>query len=243
MADYGPGEPETDTPVNPYSLLEAVNRSSDMAHTGWLIFLGVMAYLTIAIAGVTHVDLLLEKSVQLPIFGIEIPQIQFFQFAPVLLVLFHLGIISQLVLLARKTLEFDLAVQQLETGVRRTHPLRLELHNFFFVQGIAGSNRSRIMGAFLHGMSWLTLVVIPVLLLLFIQIKFLPYHSVEVTWSHRIALLVDVAMLILIGVFLIRPEASFFKAVARSVVFYPLGFVTTVGVFVAVTLFSLFVAT
>ncbi|MEM1307523.1 MAG: pentapeptide repeat-containing protein, partial [Pseudomonadota bacterium] len=203
----------------------------------------VLAYLMIAVAGVTHQDLLLEKSVQLPIFGIDIPQIQFFQFAPILLVLFHLGIISQLVLLARKTLEFDLAVQQLETSVKRTHPLRLELHNFFFVQGIAGSNRSLIMGAFLHGMSWLTLVIIPVLLLLFIQIKFLPYHSVGVTWVHRLALVADVAMMVLIGVFLIRPEASFFRAVLRSMTQYPLGFVVTVSVFAIVLLFSFFIAT
>ncbi|MEO1720339.1 MAG: hypothetical protein AAFR23_08970, partial [Pseudomonadota bacterium] len=71
MTEYVPGDIDSETPVNPYSLLEAVNRSSDMAHTGWLIFLGVMAYLMIAVAGVTHQDLLLEKSVQLPIFGIE----------------------------------------------------------------------------------------------------------------------------------------------------------------------------
>ncbi|MEM1307387.1 MAG: hypothetical protein AAGG99_07675, partial [Pseudomonadota bacterium] len=91
MTEYVPGDADGETPVNPYSLLEAVNRSSDMAHTGWLIFLIVLAYLMIAVAGVTHQDLLLEKSVQLPIFGIDIPQIQFFQFAPILLVLFHLG--------------------------------------------------------------------------------------------------------------------------------------------------------
>lgn len=243
MTEYIAGEPESETPVNPYSLLEAVNRSSDMAHTGWLIFLLVMAYLMIAVAGVTHTDLLLEKPVQLPIFGIEIPQIQFFQFAPILLVLFHLGIVSQLVLLARKTLEFDLAVQQLESSVRRTHPLRLELHNFFFVQGIGGPHRSIVMGAFLHGMSWLTLVVIPVLLLLFIQIKFLPYHDVVVTWSHRIALVVDIFMMTLLGVFLIRPETSFWRAVWRSVANYPVGFLMTVAVFFSVAIFSFFVAT
>lgn len=243
MADYAASGPDTDTPVNPYSLLEAVNRSSDMAHTGWLIFLGVMAYLMIAVAGVTHKDLLLETPVQLPIFNIEVPQIQFFQFAPILLVLFHLGIVSQLVLLARKTLEFDLAVQQLETSVRRNHPLRLELHNFFFVQGIAGPHRSIVMGAFLHGMSWLTLVVIPVLLLLFIQIKFLPYHDGGVTWSHRIALMTDIAMMVLIGVFLLRPESSFLRAVWRSIAHYPIGFAVTVSVFLLVSLFSFFVAT
>ena len=50
----------SEAPVNPYNLLEAVNRSGDTAHTGWLIFLGLMAYLMIAVAGVTHRDLLLE---------------------------------------------------------------------------------------------------------------------------------------------------------------------------------------
>ena len=157
-----------ETPVNPYSLLEAVNRSSDTAHMGWLIFLGIMAYLLVAVAGVTHRDLLLATPVPLPVLGVEIQQVQFFQFASVLLVLFHLGLVSQLVLLARKTLEFDSAVSQLEPTRRRAHPLRLELHNFFFVQGIAGPNRSKIMALFLHGMSWLILVVIPVMLLLFI---------------------------------------------------------------------------
>ena len=34
----------------------------------------------------------------------------------------------------------------LETTEQRTHPLRLELDNFFFVQAIAGPERSRIVG-------------------------------------------------------------------------------------------------
>ncbi|MGE0024807.1 MAG: hypothetical protein AB7S70_14380, partial [Hyphomicrobium sp.] len=63
MTDLARGAPEGETPVNPYTLLEAVNHSSDTAHTGWLIFLGIMAYLVIAVAGVTHKDLLLETPV------------------------------------------------------------------------------------------------------------------------------------------------------------------------------------
>ena len=135
-------QPDGETPVNPYSLLEAVNNSSDTAHTAWLIFLAIMAYLTIAVAGVTHKDLLLETPVTLPIMQVQIQLAQFFQFAPVILMLFHLGVVSQLVLLARKTLEFDYAVRALELTDRRTHPLRLELHNLFFVQAVAGPHRS-----------------------------------------------------------------------------------------------------
>ena len=126
MADRARHTPESETPVNPYSLLEAVNSSSDAAHTGWLIFLAIMTYLMIAVAGVTHEALLLETPVQLPILQVDIQLKQFFQFAPIVLVLFHLGILAQLVLLARKTLEFDHAIRFLETSDRRTHPLRLE---------------------------------------------------------------------------------------------------------------------
>ena len=243
MSDTARYDVESETPVNPYSLLEAVNRSSDTAHMAWLIFLGVMAYLLIAVAGVTHRDLLLATPVHLPILGVDIPLVHFFQFAPILLVLFHLGLVSQLVLLARKTLEFDQAVQQLEPARRRTHPLRLELHNFFFVQGVAGPSRSAIMALFLHGMSWLTLVVIPVVLLLFIQFSFLPYHSVAVTWTHRIALIVDIVILGLLGVFLIRAETRFFQALGRAIGTHPMTSLLTTGLLSSVVFLSFIVAT
>ena len=141
---------EGEAPVNPYSLLEAINASSRTAHTGWLIFIGVMTYLLIAVAGVTHKDLLLSRDVTLPLLQVDIGLTRFFLFAPILLVLFHLGVVVQLALLARKTLEFDTAMRMLEATDRRTHPLRLELHNFFFVQALAGPQRSRIMSVFLH---------------------------------------------------------------------------------------------
>jgi uncharacterized protein YjbI with pentapeptide repeats len=241
--DRGGAGARDDAPINPYNLLEAVNDSSDTAHMGWLIFLGIMSYLMIAVAGVTHKSLLLETPVALPILQVSIDQSLFFQFAPVLLVLFHLGVVSQLVLLARKTIEFDTAVRTLEPSLRRSHPLRLELHNFFFVQAIAGPHRSRIMSVFLHAMSWLTIVVLPVVLLLYIQIKFLPYHDPEVTWTHRVALFADMAMLVLIGIFLTRIEPSFPQAFVRSGAQYPLRFVVTALVFILVAFFSLFVAT
>lgn len=243
MADFAASAHQDETPVNPYSLLEAVNRSSDTAHASWLIFLAIMTYFMIAVAGVTHRDLLLETPVSLPMLQVDIQLTQFFQFAPIVLVLLHLGLISQLTLLARKALELDHAIRLLEPGDRRSHPLRLELNNFFFVQAIAGPQRSPTMGAFLHGMSWLTLVVLPVILILYIQVVFLPYHDVGITWTHRIALLADLAALILIGVFLFRAETSFFKAFFRATAANPLTFLVTTGLLSAVAFFSMFIAT
>ncbi len=234
---------ETDTPVNPYSLLEAVNSSSETSHTGWLIFLAIMTYIVIAVAGVTHEALLLQTPVQLPILQVNIQLKQFFQFAPVVLVLFHLGILAQLVLLARKTLEFDHAIRLLETNDKRTHPLRLELHNFFFVQAIAGPQRSVVMSGFLHIMSWLTIVILPVILLLYMQIAFLPYHDVTTTWINRIALVFDITLLLLIGVFLMRVETSFFQAFWRSTASHPFSAFATTAVLALVAYLSFFAAT
>ncbi len=234
---------EGEAPVNPYSLLEAVNSSSDTVNTAWLIFIAIMSYLLVAVAGVTHKDLLLSSDITLPVLQVRIDLSRFFLFAPIVLAIFHLGVVLQLVMLARKTLEFDAAIRMLEATDKRTHPLRLELHNFFFVQAIAGAHRSRIMGAFLHVMSWLTLVILPVVLLLYVQVVFLPYHDVAITWAHRVAVLMDIALLILIGVFLTRTETSFPKAFARQTIEHPIAFTVTSAVLIAVATFSLFVAT
>lgn len=243
MTDFEPAGPDGATPVNPYSLLGAVNDSSDEAHVGWGVFLALMVYLMVAVAGVTHRDLLLETPVELPILQVKIQLAQFFAFAPVVLVLLHMALIAQLVLLARKVLEFDQSIRLLEATEKRTHPLRLELHNFFFVQAVAGPDRSRVLGSFLHGLSWLTIVILPVVLILFIQVSFLPYHDVWITWTHRIALLVDIMILISIGIFLSRPETSFFSALLRASSSNPVTVALTTIVMALVALFSFFSAT
>jgi uncharacterized protein YjbI with pentapeptide repeats len=243
MSDTGQLPLEGEHPVNPYSLLEAVNRASDTVNTAWLIFLGVMSYLLITAAGVTHKDMLLSNDIPLPILQVKIDLGRFFFFTPIILFLFHTGVVAQLALLARKALEFDSAIRMLETTDKRSHPLRLELDNFFFVQGIAGPERSKVMSAFLHSLSWLTLVVLPVLILLYMQVVFLPYHDPIITTAHRVALFADIIMLATIGTFLARSENSFFTAFRRTLSQHPKTGIFTSLLFLSVTIFSLFIAT
>ena len=243
MTDVRNERMERESLVNPYSLLEAVNSASATVNTAWLIFIAIMAYVLIAVAGVTHKDLLLETPVALPIMQVSIPLRQFFTFIPIVLVLFHLGVVAQLVLLARKTIEFHHAVRLLESSDQRMHPLRLELHNFFFVQAIAGPDRSRVISAFLHGMSWLTTVIFPVLLLLYIQVTFLPVHDVTTAWVHRLALVFDLFVLFLIGTFLLRAESSFFEAMTLNARAHPVNVAFTSALMFFVAFVSFFVAT
>ena len=99
---------DAETPVNPYSLLAAVNASARSANVAWLIFLGLMAYLLIAIASVTHRDLLLASDVTLPMLQVKIGLIRFFLLVPILFVLLHVGLLGKLALLAAQ-----------DAGVRR----------------------------------------------------------------------------------------------------------------------------
>ena len=242
MNETSPGVIDAETPVNPYSLLEAVNRSSDSANAAWLIYMALMSYLLIVVAGVSHKELLLNSDIALPILQVKIELTRFFIFAPILLVLLHLGVMGQLVQLARKTLEFAASIRMLETSDQRTHPLRLELDNFFFAQAIAGPERSFIVGIILHGMAWLTVIVAPVVLLLYVQLVFLPYHDLAITWVHRFTLIADLAFLVLIGVFLSRLETSFLLAFLRTSLHHPVSLLFTAGLLAAAAAFSIFVA-
>src|SRR5690349_2061877 len=112
---------DAETPVNPYTLLEAVNRASDAANTAWLLFIALIAYLLLTVAGVTHKDLLLNTAITLPVLQVGIEMTRFFLFAPVVLVLLHLGVVGQLVLLTRKTLEFASSIRMLEISDERSH--------------------------------------------------------------------------------------------------------------------------
>lgn len=249
--DYGYGEglsltPARDTgevPVNPYSLLEAVNDASEIAHTGWLIFLAVTAYVTVAVAGVSHADLLMNSAVELPVLQVKIELTRFFLFVPIVVAFMHFGLLMQHVMLARKVLEFHAALRPLEPTDRRSHPLRLELHSYFFTQTLAGPERSPLFGVFLHLLIWLSIVFLPLLLVVYIQITFLPFHDVATTWSHRIVLIVDMLVILSIGVFLRRRETNFFRALARTIRHQPVNVLLTAVFFACLTLFSLFVAT
>jgi len=229
--------------VNPFSLVEAVNSTSEIAHTGWLIFLGVVTYFCIAAAGVSHKDLLLNSAVPLPIMQVSIDLQRFFLFAPIVLVFLHFGLLVQHVMLARKVMEFDAAVRTMEPTHRRTHPIRHELNSYFFTQALAGPERSRLFGGFLHGMFWLSFIGIPALVILFVQIVYLPYHDVTTTWSHRLMLVLDAILLALMSVFLSSRATSFFGALARTLRHQPVSVFATTALYAGAILFSFFVAT
>lgn len=145
----------------------------------------------------THVDLLLENPVKLPFLNVELPLEAFFFLAPILFLIVHSFTLSKLVILSDKARRFhEELLTQIKDAAERDG-LRRQLPSNIFVQGLAGpkSVRESPFGWFLRAMGWISMVLAPVLLLLLLQLQFLPYHDVWLTWVHRLALLADLVLL------------------------------------------------
>jgi uncharacterized protein YjbI with pentapeptide repeats len=193
--------------------LEAIKKAvDDAASVGgglWLSYLFVLFYLAVAAGAVTHADLFLENPVKLPFLNIELPLLAFFFLAPILFIIVHAYTLVHLVFLTDKAKRFDQALYK-QIGAGETLPaevrdrnaairaaLRRQLPSNIFVQFLAGASdvRDSAFGYLLRAIAWVTLVVAPVLLLLMMQIQFLPFHSSFITWTQRAALLADLVLI------------------------------------------------
>jgi len=182
--------------------LEAIKKAvDDAAAVGgglWLSYLFVLFYLAVAAGAVTHADLFFENPVKLPFLNIELPLLAFFFLAPILFLIVHAYTLVHLVLLTDKAKRFDQALRYQignENAAIRDS-LRRQLPSNIFIQFLAGpvDVRQSAFGWALRAISWVTLVIAPVLLLLLVQIQFLPFHNEPITWTHRIALLADLGL-------------------------------------------------
>ena len=179
-------------------LLDEANRASDPAWSSWLAFLLLLTYVVVTLASVSHKALLLNNPVKLPIINADIPLVGFFQYAPALLLLVYLSLLVQHVILARKYRRFTDAIvsYEMETGIQ--HPARERVHSYVFSQIAAGPKPNRITKFMMQLIVYVTFSVLPIITLLYFQIKFLPYHDVSTTYWHRIAVILGFAMLILL---------------------------------------------
>ena len=226
-------------------LLETVNAASGTARNSWIFFLALTAFFFITVAGTHHKNLLLNLPVSLPILQTSVTLKQFFFFAPFIYLLVHFGVLLQHVLLARKLKALDMVLRKLEagrgTGFVGTDIRRLSLGTYFFVQSMAGPRRSYLLNLPLSVMSSLTLGLLPALLFVFFLTTFLPYHSEAMSWVHRLYLVADSLLLLVMGIFLRFPDLGF-RAGLRAV-FRQRGFKFVVtlavwGVFLGIAFFA-----
>ena len=225
-------------------LIRDANEAASSARTGWMFFMALIGFFVIALAGVTHKDLLLETPVELPLLQVKIPQASFFLFGPLILLLVHLNLLMQHVSLSRKLREVHNRLSSHEgNGLFRQHRLRSLVSPYAVAQAVAGPWRSRVFGFFLHTVNVTTLVLLPILVLLNFQITYLPWHDATVTMLHRVYLAADIFVVLLLGTLIMAPELKFGGALATALKRNP---GTMIGMFLvalAALLFSGLIAT
>ena len=146
----------------------------------------------------------MQNPVKLPSLNIELPLLAFFFLAPLLFVITHAYTLVNLSLLADRVKQFhselrdqlaDPALASKASEIRAA--LARQLPSNIFVQFLGGPDEIRkgAFGGLLAIILWVTLVVAPIALLLLLQIQFLPYHSRWITWTTRVALILDLGLL------------------------------------------------
>jgi uncharacterized protein YjbI with pentapeptide repeats len=229
-------------------LLDSVNEAAGAVSTRFVTFVSVGAYVAVTVASTTH-EMLLRASnlVTLPLLNAQIPIIGpfgFYTIAPWLIVLLHSDLLLQLSILGNELARFEQEVDGVPEP-RRTL-LRQRVANFYYVLYLTGGAPSRILHLLSAFITWMTAVMFPLALLLFIQIRFLPFHSPRDTWLHRAAVVVDAVLILFILLPRLWPrvrelaKASGWRAPLRQAISWPVFMVLAC---LATVFASLFLAT
>jgi uncharacterized protein YjbI with pentapeptide repeats len=193
---FAPPSPEPDTKKLD-ALLASLNGSAERFQTLWFSFLGLTLYLAIAALATTHRNLLLGEQQTLPILNIKVELLPFYVIAPLLYLVFHFYLLMMLALLARTAAEFD---KQLRTTLPdpERERYRAQVGNALFLQLLVGMRGERVgVNAVLMGLiALITIVLAPLATLVLMQMMFLPYHHLRITWWHRAVVVADLVLII-----------------------------------------------
>lgn len=218
-------------------LLGPTNDAAKHVSTVTFTFLVACVLVGVTVSSTSHRDLLLAGGgvFTLPVFGVGMSLKPFFLVAPVLIVLLHLHLLLLEHLLARK-MTF-LPADFVRDGVAAFLFPSLPANVF------AGPKHDLPVRILLRLALFAANVLLPQALLLWIQIKFLPFHSVRYTRWHQLLLLADIGFVwyfyvrntFLVGELAKRKEG--FRSVGRAVLL-----VVWLGVSICLALFCVFVA-
>ena len=219
---------------------EAIASAADVSGGLWLSYLAVLVYLLIAVGSVTHWDMLRTSSVKLPLIDVELPLVGFCWLGPLLFLVIHAYTLLHYRLLAHKSRSFALALNSADEEAKSLLLLQLPINAF--VQMMAGADDARqgLTGFLLRSITWISLAIGPLMLLVFFELRFVPYHDEATTWWQRCAVVVDFAMLFVLWPKIIsqtvdgRPTWRCLGRLPRTL-FFSLGAVAFVTVFLVAT--------
>jgi uncharacterized protein YjbI with pentapeptide repeats len=192
LQDKRLAEKRSEESVEP--LLKAANEAAQHVQRVYLTFLLLTTYIAIIIWSTTDEQLLKVSSVNLPLLDVPLPIVQFYTFVPWLFFVLHFNLLLQLYLLAHKLRVVEKAMLDLGTDTVEEQETA-KLFPFPFSHMLIGRYQQRIVRPLLGIVVWTTVVFVPLAILTYMQVRFLPYHDGAITWNQRVAVLADAGLL------------------------------------------------
>lgn len=194
-------------------LLEAANVAAGAVGALHVTFLTVMAYIAITIFSTTDEALFRESRVTLPLLNAQISISYFYVLAPWLVVGMHLYLVVKFDLLARKLQHLEMKVKDLVPQQRQDFRNRLiNVHAYL----IAEYGQKGFLEWLFKAVTLLNLAVLPLVLLLWSQFTFLPYHSDRITLLQQLAITAEVCPLLVLAHILARARGGDRRGLAAS---------------------------
>ncbi len=206
---------KTKAPASPNvtALLNSANNASEKVSRLHIGFMAVCAYNLVVAFSTTDMDLLVGKGVTLPVVDVEVSIVAFYVIVPYVIVLMHFNLLLQLQMLSQKLYAYDTAAQSPKTNSAENDPpsepkdpvsaskfpanlaladgLNVFPYSYYLV-GWTSQWMHRCLGAVVG----ITILLLPLFTLLILQLRFLAYQNPWYTWSQRVAVLADVAIVI-----------------------------------------------
>ena len=178
------------------AVFSALDDAGSFVRSLWISFVSLGTYLVVVVWSVTHKQLFLDTPIKLPLVDVNLPLYGFFLVAPLFFLIMHGYLLMQLVTLTNRLERYNEVLSAIRNSTVR-RKLRQQLSSFVLIQFLStpGEERKVLFDYLLPLVAWLTIVVGPLFFFLLTQWRFLPYQDEVATWAHRLAVMLDLALL------------------------------------------------
>ncbi len=191
-----PRTPELESLFELKNLFDSVNAAAKREAAQSFFFLALLLTLVAVIASTSHRTLFLEENIQVPFISVSLPVVGFYWVGPAILLAMHFYVLASMGPLAEKAEAlFDRLASETAGDDKALRLLLHRLDSFPLLQVLA-ARRFGGSAWTMEVLVWSTLLLAPVAVFLWFQLRFLPYHSEAVTMWHRLALLADFCLLL-----------------------------------------------
>ncbi|WP_089727024.1 pentapeptide repeat-containing protein [Candidatus Thiosymbion oneisti] len=184
---------ETDRLAELAVLRTAADEAARHVRVLYFSFLLFAFYVAVIALSTTDEQLLKGTGTKLPLLDIDLPLVEFYVISPLLVLIFHAHLLNQFFLLSRKLFILDRALSSLPSKLERTQ--RELPFPLVFSHLIVGRHHPRPIQWAFRAAVIVTILLTPIVLLLVIQWKFLPYHSEPITIEHQLVFALDLGLL------------------------------------------------